>query len=107
MEKKSSATGVRKNYQRLEDIIGCKWSVSVIQAVRTGVCRPGELVRAIEGISTKVLNERLRRLTDYGVLTRTAYAELPPRVEYSLTDFGTRLADLIAEIHQLDRLEKP
>jgi DNA-binding HxlR family transcriptional regulator len=65
----------RSDYERLEQVVGCKWSVSVLEAVRQGVNRPGALERCIEGISTKVLSERLRKLTDYGLLNKQSYAE--------------------------------
>ena len=90
------------NYARLEDVIGCKWSVSVLQAVGSGVARPGALERHIEGISTKVLSERLRKLVAYGLLEKQTYAELPPRTEYTLTDKGAALAKIIEQIHELD-----
>ncbi|HPF36256.1 MAG TPA: helix-turn-helix domain-containing protein [Candidatus Krumholzibacteria bacterium] len=89
-------------YRRLEDVIGCKWSVSVLMAVRSGVVRPGALERHIEGISTKVLSERLRKLTAYGLLERTRFPEVPPRTEYSLTTAGSELVEIIARIHELD-----
>lgn len=89
-------------YRRLEDVIGCKWSVSVLMAVRDGVARPGALERHIEGISTKVLSERLRKLTAYGLLDRTRFPEVPPRTEYSLTPAGAELVEIIARIHALD-----
>lgn len=56
---------MRKDYECLEQVIGCKWSVSVLKAVEAGVDRPGALERAIKGISTKILSERLRKLTGY------------------------------------------
>ena len=49
--------------QMLEDVVGCKWSVSVLQAVAAGVTRPGALERHLAGISTTVPSERLRKLT--------------------------------------------
>jgi DNA-binding HxlR family transcriptional regulator len=61
----------RGAYERLEQVIGCKWSVSVLEAVRLGVSRPGALEKRIAGISTKVLSERLRRLTDTVCSTRS------------------------------------
>jgi len=69
----------------VESVLGCKWSLSVLQAIRDGAQRPGELERACPGISTKVLNERLRKLVNFGVLERLSYPEIPPRVEYSFT----------------------
>lgn len=89
-------------YTKLEDVIGCKWSVSVLHAVREGVTRPGALEREIAGISTKVLSERLRELTHYGLLKKDVFPEVPPRTEYSLTAAGCRLTDIIEQIQQLD-----
>ena len=51
-------------------------------AIRGGVTRPGQLVRTAEGLTTKVLNERLSKLVRYGVLEKISYPEIPPRVEY-------------------------
>ncbi|BCX18177.1 MAG: hypothetical protein KatS3mg117_1859 [Geminicoccaceae bacterium] len=87
---------------RLAEVVGCKWSVEVLRAIRAGVRRPGALERAIAGISTKVLNERLVKLQRLGLVERTAYPEVPPRVEYRLTAAGERLAELL---DALDRLE--
>lgn len=89
-------------YKKLEDVVGCKWSVSVLQAVHAGTQRPGALERAIPGISTKVLSERLRKLVAYGLLEKQTFAELPPRAEYTLTDSGRRLTSIIEQIHALD-----
>ena len=75
---KKSPPPVRDIYQTLEDVVGYKWSVAVLQAVAAGVTRPGTLERHIAGISTKVLFERLRKLTAYGVLSKLVYAEVPP-----------------------------
>jgi len=89
-------------YRQLEEVIGCKWSVSVLKAVADNVARPGELERHIEGISKKVLSERLRKLTDYGLLKKHAYAEVPPRTEYSLTENGRKLIFIIEQVKTLD-----
>lgn len=89
-------------YHKLEDVIGCKWSVSVLLAVRDGVNRPGLLERYIAGISTKVLSERLRKLTLYGLLDKHSFPEIPPRTEYSLTPSGHKLITIIQQINELD-----
>ncbi len=91
-----------RSYRQLEDVIGCKWSVSVLQAVGAGISRPGALERHIEGISTKVLSERLRKLTRYGLLEKHVFAEVPPRTEYSLTPNGLKLVGIIGQIRHLD-----
>lgn len=100
---KEFLTSARESYERLEQVIGCKWSVSVLEAIRLGINRPGILERSIEGISRKVLAERLRRLTDYGLLEKHVFAEVPPRTEYTLTKTGESLVEIIARIHELDR----
>jgi DNA-binding HxlR family transcriptional regulator len=89
-------------YSQLEDVVGCKWSVSVLRAVAMGISRPGALERHIEGISTKVLSERLRKLTAYDLLAKHVYAEVPPRTEYSLTRNGHKLVDIIDQLKLLD-----
>lgn len=89
-------------YRQLEDVVGCKWSVAVLKAVAANFIRPGELERYIEGISKKVLAERLRKLTDYQLLHKQVYAEVPPRTEYSLTPNGRKLIDIIDQLNALD-----
>ena len=91
----------------VEDIVGCKWSLSVLKAVRDGVHRPGAMQRAVDGLSTKVLNERLRKLQRFGILDKTSYPEVPPRVEYLLTDFGRRFCRVLDGIDRLqDSLDR-
>lgn len=104
MQQAKKISAKQSTYKKLEDVIGCKWSVSVLTKVGEGVHRPGELERRIEGISTKVLNERFRKLVGYGLLDKNTYNELPPRTEYYLTDKGKKLVDIIAQIHSLDKL---
>lgn len=86
----------------VESIVGCKWSLRVLAAIRDGRKRPGELERACAGISTKVLNQRLRKMQGFGVLTRNSFNEVPPRVEYGLTDFGEAFVGLLDAIQSLD-----
>lgn len=90
-------------YHRIEDIVGCKWSVSVLMAVHAGICRPGELERHIDGISTRILNVRLGKLTDYGLLSKCVHDEKPFRTVYSLTPDGVRFIGLLTQLRQLDR----
>lgn len=87
----------------VEDVVGCKWTLHVLAQVRAGVNRPGKLVRSADGLTTKVLNERLAKLVRYGVLSKTAYPEVPPRVEYELTPLGMRLNSLLDAIDALQR----
>ncbi|MGJ8670337.1 MAG: winged helix-turn-helix transcriptional regulator [Oceanococcus sp.] len=92
----------RSTYRKLEDVVGCKWSVSVLLAVEKGINRPGALERHIDGISAKVLSERLRKLTMYGLMHKQSFPEVPPRTEYSLTKSGQKLIEIIQQIQDLD-----
>lgn len=93
---------VKSAYSQLEDVVGCKWSVSVLNAIAEGVCRPGALERHITGISTKVLTERLRKLSNYGLINKQVFAEVPLRTEYTLTQSGQKLVSIISQIKLLD-----
>jgi DNA-binding HxlR family transcriptional regulator len=90
----------------VEDIIGCKWSLTVLALVAQGVSRPGAMQRRVSGLTAKVLNERLRKLLRFGIIERHVFAEVPPRVEYTLTDFGRRFDGVLGEIAALDALQK-
>ena len=87
----------------VENIVGCKWSLHVLALVRAGVNRPGAMEHAVEGLTAKVLNERLKKLCRYGILDKTVYAESPPRVEYRLTQFGLQFSALLDEIEHLEQ----
>ncbi|QIK68636.1 helix-turn-helix transcriptional regulator [Nocardioides sp. HDW12B] len=73
------------------DRIGDKWTVLVISSLTDGPQRFGELARRIDGVSQKMLTQTLRGLERDGLVTRTIYAEVPPRVDYELTDRGRTL----------------
>ncbi len=86
----------------VEDIVGCKWSLTVLALVRRGVNRPGAMEHAVRGLSAKVLNQRLRKLQRFGILEKASFPEVPPRVEYSLTPFGARFVELVDRIEALE-----
>jgi DNA-binding HxlR family transcriptional regulator len=67
----------------------------VIRDLAEGSCRFGELERSLEGISPRTLSLRLRALEEEGILARTTYPEVPPRVEYALTEKGVALLPII------------
>ncbi|RME94532.1 MAG: transcriptional regulator [Verrucomicrobia bacterium] len=92
----------------LESVLGCKWSLTVLGLVRKGIRRPGAMERSVPGLTTKVLNERLRKLTRYGILERRAFPEVPPRVEYHLTPFGRKFDRLLRMVERLQaELDQP
>ena len=80
------------------DLVGDKWSMLVVGALADGGTRYSDLDTAIPGISRRMLNLTLKRLQRSGLVDRTAHAEVPPRVEYSLTGTG---ASLLVAIEQL------
>jgi DNA-binding HxlR family transcriptional regulator len=97
------SAGAPRVARMVEDIIGCKWSLSVLDLVSRGVARPGAMQRSIEGLSTKVLNERLRKLLRYGLIERRIFAEVPPHVEYRLTPLGRRFEKVLEQIRSLEQ----
>ncbi|WJV49562.1 winged helix-turn-helix transcriptional regulator [Streptomyces flavofungini] len=70
------------------ELLATKWVGLAITALEDGPRRFGELRARLEGVSPKVLTRTLRRLEDHGLVRRTVYAEVPPRVEYELTPLG-------------------
>src|SRR2546429_1581523 len=76
---------------RTAEIIGGKWTLLIIRDLASGVKRFNQLERSLHGISPKTLSERLRSLEEEGIIIRQAFAEVPPRVEYSLTTKGRDL----------------
>ncbi|OUR93539.1 hypothetical protein A9Q84_18900 [Halobacteriovorax marinus] len=97
-EKKSKKVSVKF---MVEDIIGCKWSISILDLLNHGICRPGAMRREIDGLTTKVLNERLKKLLRYKIVIKHEYDEVPPRVEYKFTEFGTKFLRIVNEIQAL------
>jgi DNA-binding HxlR family transcriptional regulator len=77
------------------EIVSGKWTLLVIRDLAEGSRRFCELERSLEGISPRTLSLRLRALEEEGVVERQTYPEVPPRVEYALTDKGRDLAPLI------------
>ena len=94
-------TAPNQSARMLETIYGCKWSLTVYQLLGQGINRPGEMVRSVEGLSTKVLNECLRKNIKFGILEKIAYNEVPPRVEYKVTPFGKRFTRILDELEKL------
>ncbi|RDV46969.1 transcriptional regulator [Leifsonia sp. ku-ls] len=80
------------------DLLANKWSALIIGALEDGPLRFGELRSRLQGVSPKVLSASLKRLEANDLLTRTVYAEVPPRVEYELTPLGLSAAVPLAAL---------
>ena len=76
-------------------LIGDKWKVLIIRDLLTGTKRFGELKKSLNGITQKVLTNNLRQMEASGLVNRKVYAEVPPRVEYSLTETGWSLKPIL------------
>lgn len=79
-------------------IIGNKWTALILKELATGNKRFGELEKAVNGINPRTLSQRLDDLEQHQVVEKTSFAEMPPRIEYSLTQKG---ADLIPVLRQM------
>ena len=76
-------------------LIGDKWKVLILRDLMTGTKRFGELRRSVGNVSQKVLTAQLRDMEQKGLVSRTVFAEVPPRVEYSLTELGKSLSPVL------------
>lgn len=76
-------------------LIGDKWKVLILRDLMTGTKRFGELKRSLGSVSQKVLTAQLRDMEENGLVIRQIYAEVPPRVEYSLTELGESLKPIL------------
>ncbi|STX52356.1 MarR family transcriptional regulator [Legionella busanensis] len=87
----------------VETIFGCKWSLTVYSLLREGIKRPGEMVRSVDGLSTKVLNQCLRKNVEFGLLKKIVFNETPPRVEYIVTPLGENFLKILDNIEELNK----
>ena len=76
-------------------MIGKRWKIIILRELLTGTMRFGELKGAVKGISQKVLTTNLRQMEEDGLVKREVYNEVPPRVDYTLTDVGYSLAAVL------------
>lgn len=97
----SRKSAPERSARMVEAIYGCKWSLTVYKLLDNQINRPGEMVRSVEGLSTKVLNECLKRNVEFGILERVAFPEVPPRVEYKVTPFGNKFVRILDELEKL------
>ena len=85
------------------DILSGKWTILLVRDLADGRSRFCELERSLEGISPRTLSLRLRALEEYGIVERRTFPEVPPRVEYSLTEKGRALVPIIEDMRAYGR----
>jgi len=81
-------------------VIGGRWKVLIIRELLSGVKRFGELQRALPGITQKMLTQQLREMEEDRIIHRQVYAQIPPKVEYSLTPLGASLQPILYAMHE-------
>ena len=80
-------------------LLSNKWTILILRDLLTGTKRFGELKKSLSGVSQKVLTANLRSLEEKGIIEREVFPEVPPRVEYTLTDLGKTLEPIIDSMH--------
>ena len=85
------------------DLIGNKWSILILRELFLGERRTHQFLDALPGISSKTLTIRLRELEAYGLVERQVYPEIPPRVEYSLTEKGKEIQPVMSALYHVGR----
>jgi len=83
-----------------KEVLGGKWKTSLIYAISEGIQRPSDLQRAIPGSTKRVLNQQLKELEEFHILSKKIYHQLPPKVEYCLTELGTTVLPIIKMMNQ-------
>jgi DNA-binding HxlR family transcriptional regulator len=82
------------------DLIGGRWKVLILRELVPGVRRFNDLHRSLHGITQKMLTQQLREMEEAGIVHREVYPQVPPKVEYSLTDRGKSLQPILNAMHQ-------
>ena len=82
----------------VKEVLYGKWKIHLLYFISEGARRPGELQRKIPAATRRVLNVQLNQLEDHGLIAKKIYAELPPKVEYSLTELGQSVLPMIIDL---------
>jgi len=85
---------------RTAELVGDTWTILIVRDLMSGAKRFGQLQESLGHVSPKTLSQRLKALENADILTRQAFAEIPPRVEYSLTEKGRALNDIIPALSE-------
>lgn len=87
--------------------ISGKWKIPIVWQINEGKKRPSEFLRGIANVDRRVLNKQLNEMIKDGILTKESFNELPPRVEYSLTEIGEKLIEILWQLNDLGKLLIP
>lgn len=93
----------KNNSCPLEKAVNCisgKWKIPIIWQINEGKKRPSEFIKGIGKVDRRVLNQHLKEMIQDGLLTKTSFNELPPRVEYQLTELGVQLVDVLWKLNE-------
>jgi len=87
--------------------ISGKWKIPIVWQINEGKKRPSEFLRGIANVDRRVLNKQLSEMIEDGILTKESFNELPPRVEYSLTEIGEKLVEILWQLNGWGKLLIP
>lgn len=87
--------------------ISGKWKIPIVWQIHEGKKRPSEFLRGIAKVDRRVLNQQLGEMVDSGILTKQSFNELPPRVEYQLTELGEKLVLILWQLNDWGKLLIP
>lgn len=87
-----------ESFHRITDVLKCKWTIAIVNEMNTGANRPSAMQRELPGLTSKVLTDRLKKLEAFGLIERKVFAEVPPRVEYTLTERGQELMGVLESV---------
>ena len=90
--------------EKAVNTISGKWKIPIIWQINEGKKRPSEFLRGINNVDRRVLNQHLSEMISDGLLTKKSFNELPPRVEYQLTNLGQKLVDVLWELNDWGKL---
>lgn len=102
MNKKQAKNGTSAAAM-VEYVVGCKWSIRILTLISQGIDRPGAITKSIDGLTTKVQSDCLRKMVGFGILQKVSFPEVPPRVEYKLTEFGEQFMKILDAVTELQR----
>lgn len=87
--------------------ISGKWKIPIVWQINEGKKRPSEFLRGIANVDRRVLNKQLSEMIEDGILTKESFNEVPPRVEYSLTEIGKKLVEILWQLNDWGKLLIP